>query len=199
MNDIDPNAPGQAAVENPYLAPGAPLSGATSDVYQPRLLQWKGRIGRLRYLAYLSVVCLLTAVGMMILGAVLGAVGMNMSGGRFDNLMMAYIAVVYAPMVVFSFVLARRRFNDAGRSGWFSVLLFVPFVNLLVSLYLVFAQGSEGANAYGLPPAPNTLWIKIAGSVLPLLFVIGIVASVAIPAYVAVKNAGGGGSNSSSF
>jgi uncharacterized membrane protein YhaH (DUF805 family) len=194
MNDDEPNASGHRAVENPYLASDAALSGATSAMYQPRLLQWKGRIGRLRYLAYLSVVCLLTALGMMILGAVLGAMGMNLSAAHSDNLMFVFMALMYVPLLVFSFVLARRRFNDAGHSGWFSVLLLVPFVNLFVSLYLVFAQGSEGANDYGLPPAPNTLWIKIVGAVLPLLFVIGMVASIAIPAYVAVKNAGGGSS-----
>lgn len=45
-----------------------------------------------------------------------------------------------------------RRNHDLGRSGWFSVLWFVPYIGIMYWIYLVCAKGTQGPNAYG-PPA----------------------------------------------
>jgi hypothetical protein len=62
---------------NPYLAPGAALSGLESgkDTYEPKLWAWRGRIGRLRYMAYLFIVSILNMVPVTILMGLLGAAG----------------------------------------------------------------------------------------------------------------------------
>jgi uncharacterized membrane protein YhaH (DUF805 family) len=168
---------------NPYSAPGAALSGvaAGQDNYQPRLWAWRGRIGRLRYLAYLFIISLINMLPVTILMGVLGATGVLANN---PEAIVGISTLLYLPLLVFSFVLAKRRFNDANRSGWFSLLLWVPLVNFVVSLYLIFARGDEGSNDFGPPPAPNSTAIKVLGLVLPVLVIVfGILAAIAIPAY----------------
>lgn len=169
-------------MNNPYLAPGAPLSGQPSGdgTYQPRIWAWKGRIGRLRYLAYLFAISVINMVPVTVLMAILGA-----SGALKDSMdAIAGISVLlYLPLLVFSFVLAKRRFNDTNRSGWLALLLWIPLVNFFVSLYLVFAAGTDGGNDYGPAPAPNGTAVKIFGCVFPAIFIVGVLAAVALPAY----------------
>ena len=167
---------------NPYSAPGAALSGTASgqDTYEPRLWAWRGRIGRLRYLAYLFIVSLVNMLPVTILMGVLGATGALTSS---PEAVVAISTLLYLPLLVFSFVLAKRRFNDVNRSGWFSLLLWVPLVNFIVSLYLIFARGDEGENDYGPAPSPNTTAVKVIGLALPVVALIGVLAAIAIPAY----------------
>lgn len=44
-----------------------------------------------------------------------------------------------------------RRHHDLGRSGWFSVLWFVPYIGVGYWIYLLCAKGTPGPNAYGPP------------------------------------------------
>lgn len=168
---------------NPYSAPGAALSGQASgkDTYEPRLWAWSGRIGRLRYLAYLFIISLINMVPVTILMGILGAAGVLANN---PEAIFGISTLLYLPLLVFSFVLAKRRFNDVNRSGWFSLLLWVPLLNFIVSLYLIFARGDDGGNDFGPPPAPNSTAIKVLGLVLPVLVVVfGILAAISIPAY----------------
>ncbi|MYN10916.1 DUF805 domain-containing protein [Pseudoduganella aquatica] len=171
---------------NPYSAPSADLSGLApgkDQTYEPKLFAWRGRIGRLRYMAYLFAASLANMIPVTILMGVLGAAGILSSN---QDAIVAISTLLYLPLLVLSFVLAKRRFNDVNRSGWFSLLLWVPLVNFIVSLYLVFARGDEGDNDFGPAPSPNTLLIKIVGLVFPVLFMVGIIglmAAVTIPAY----------------
>lgn len=170
---------------NPYSAPSADLSSPASgsDTYEPRLWAWRGRIGRLRYMAYLLAASLANMLPVTILMGVLGAAGILADN---QDAIVAISTLLYLPLLVLSFVLAKRRFNDVNRSGWFSLLLWVPLVNFIVSLYLIFARGDEGDNDYGAAPSPNSLLVKIVGLVCPVLFlvaVVGVLAAVSIPAY----------------
>ena len=171
-------------MNNPYSAPGATLSGSSSgdETYEPKVWAWKGRIGRLRYMAYLFGISIVNMVPVMVLMGILGATGM-MNGNV--EAVTGLSVLLYLPLLVFSFVLAKRRFNDTNRSGWLSLLLWIPLLNFFVSLYLVFAAGTEGANDYGPAPSPNSTIVKVVGFIFPFIFVIGVLAAVAIPAYQA--------------
>ncbi len=52
-------------------------------------------------------------------------------------------------MMVFLWI---QRIHDLGKSGWFALLLLVPVVNIVFLLYLLFAEGEHGPNAYGPDP-----------------------------------------------
>ena len=45
-----------------------------------------------------------------------------------------------------------KRCHDRDRSGWFLLVLLVPFVNLWVLIELYFLPGTVGPNAYGPDP-----------------------------------------------
>jgi uncharacterized membrane protein YhaH (DUF805 family) len=49
------------------------------------------------------------------------------------------------------FPLAIRRLHDLNSSGWFVLISFMPFGQLLI-LWLMFKKGTDGVNDYGEPP-----------------------------------------------
>ena len=58
-------------------------------------------------------------------------------------------------MVVLSvgtFMLIIRRWHDLGKSGWLSLLMLIPLLNLLVLIFLWVKKGTDGPNAYGDDP-----------------------------------------------
>jgi uncharacterized membrane protein YhaH (DUF805 family) len=165
---------------NPYQAPRAPVGDvdSTEEYQEIRLWSASGRLGRLRYLAYGTGASLLCGLLAGALTAVLGA-GV---GGLFTM-------VAYVVLVVFSVLVAIQRSHDMNWSGWTVFLTLIPFVALI----WIFKPGTDGENDYGAPPPPNTIGVKILGFLLPILFIIGIVAAIAIPAYVAYTKRMGGG------
>ena len=73
-----------------------------------------------------------------------------------DSLVMNLLALVlFAAIIalcVLSVMLVIRRWHDLGKSGWFTLLLFVPLANLFVGIYLWVKKGDEGPNQYGEDP-----------------------------------------------
>lgn len=163
------------------MAPVAVLSDPvdSSDEYQPRFLAINGRIGRLRYLLYSFVS---TWVLMMVIG-ILAAILLPMLGRGGGNAGLVMMGVIYIPVLALTFIMAKRRLNDLDRSGWYGLLFLVPILNLLLGLYLMFGRGSEGSNRYGPKPAKNPGAILFVVLAVIAVFVIGILAAIAIPQY----------------
>ncbi|NQD38461.1 DUF805 domain-containing protein [Permianibacter sp. IMCC34836] len=162
---------------NPYSAPAADLNSlAGEETYEPQVFAVNGRIGRMRYLAYSLVMSLLAYV----VFAVLFGIGMAIGGMGVGFIM---LLLGYIPMLAVTFILARRRLNDLDKSGWLSLLLIVPLVNLGLILYMIFAAGTAGTNQFGPQPSPNSTLVKVGALVTPVLFVVGIIAAIALPAY----------------
>jgi uncharacterized membrane protein YhaH (DUF805 family) len=151
---------------------------------EPVVFAVEGRIGRLRYLAY--------SCGAGVLLALLGALVGALQGGPS---LMFWVYTILS--IVVTIGLARRRLQDLDRSGWFGVLLIIPFVNIAAALWLLFARGDEGPNGYGLPPAPNSRGVLVMAWILPAIFAVGIVAAVALPAYQSFVNGARAGAGQS--
>ena len=100
-------------------------------------LSAKGRVNRTTYaVAYFSV---------LVLSAVLYKIFLQ--SPFLTN-------VVIMPLLgILLFLLSIKRFHDADRSGWYSLLFFIPVVNFLAFLYLLFKPGTEGSNRFGPPPS----------------------------------------------
>lgn len=176
---------------NPYTAPQAsmhePIAGV--ETYQPSMFAWRGRIGRLRYLAYALGWGLLTTVPLLVLQTLVATAGTTAFW-----LLQGLIMIVG---IVVSAVLGRRRLNDMGYKGWQVIGVFIPFVNIIVALWLIFAAGDAQPNQYGPVPAPNTTGIKIAALALPVLAIVGIIAAVSLGAYSGLQQQRGGASSQS--
>ncbi|HEY0858265.1 MAG TPA: DUF805 domain-containing protein [Albitalea sp.] len=159
---------------NPYLPPRAHVADvddAPHGVQEIRIWSARGRIGRLRFLAYGFAGYLLIALA----GGVLGAVG-----GLVDPVIASVgIALAAIAYVTFGCLIAIQRAHDMGWSGWAILLLLIP----LVALVWIFNGGTPGANRFGAPPPPNTWGVRVLALMLPAVFMIGIIAAVATPAY----------------
>lgn len=44
-----------------------------------------------------------------------------------------------------------NRFHDLGMSGWYTFVVFVPFLGFIFGILLLFVSGNENANKYGEP------------------------------------------------
>ncbi|WP_374511730.1 DUF805 domain-containing protein [Niveibacterium sp.] len=164
-----------SAVANPYAPPQAAVidaPAADDAVGVVRPFSPRGRIGRVRYLAYGIGATLLVAMIGALAGFLSAAMGMPMLGGIL-------IVLGYAGFLIFHAILAIQRSHDFDQSGWLALLAFVPLANLAFLLI----PGSRGSNRFGPKPPPNGKAGTFAVVALLAVFVIGIVAAIAIPAY----------------
>lgn len=165
---------------NPYATPSANVSDDSYDSYTPSVLSLRGRIGRLRYLAYSTGISLIVGGIFALIGG--AGVAAGMAEGQMPSGPLALVFVlVYIALLVYMIGLGVRRLNDTNHSGWWLLLVFVPIVNFLLTLYLIFASGNEGSNDYGPAPTANPIGVVILGLALPVLGLLGILAAIAIP------------------
>lgn len=165
---------------NPYTAPDAPINVQQEEYYQPKVLSFKGRIGRLRYLAYGVGTNILLMFAMSILVGGLASIDAVSDTNVVASVL---LVLVYAAMVVFTIMFGKRRLNDLNKSGWWLFVLLVPLANMALTIYLIFFAGTAGVNDYGPVPVENTLGVKILGLLLPVIFVLGVLSAIAIPAF----------------
>ncbi|OGA78403.1 MAG: hypothetical protein A3G81_05095 [Betaproteobacteria bacterium RIFCSPLOWO2_12_FULL_65_14] len=152
------------STQNPYVAPRAAVDDAPEE-YQPvKVFSVSGRIGRARYIAYTLGISLL-----------LGIVGGALSAATGE----AAIYIAYAAIFVISIMLTIQRSHDFNATGWLAILGLVPLVNLI----FWFIPGTDGQNRFGAKTPPNGVLTLIAVWIIPVVFILGIVAAVSIPAY----------------
>ena len=165
---------------NPYDAPDASLDTGQEELYQPKIFSFQGRIGRMRYLAYGIGVNLLLMLVMLPLAGATAFLGGDPGSSMIGIL---GIGIFYVLTIVISVMFAKRRLNDLNRSGWWFLLFIVPLVNLLLAIYLIFFPGTNGSNNFGPAPEANSVGVLILGWLMPVFFILGIVAAIAVPAY----------------
>jgi type IV pilus assembly protein PilA len=161
---------------NPYAAPQTNVTRADSDepeeygeinVFSP-----SGRLGRVRYIGYTFGLSFLILLLMGIAVAIAAAVDPNVA--------FIVAAIGYVVLIVVQFLLTIQRAHDMNTTGWLSLIVFIP----LAALVFWFVPGTRGENAYGKQPPPNTTGTVVLACILPVfMFVVGILAAIAIPAY----------------
>lgn len=163
---------------NPYQVPRSNLDRhVQGDYSEVKAFSTKGRIGRLRYLAYSMGYGMLIYLIVAALGVGLAAMGMP------KEAVIGVLGIGYVLLIVFTIMLTIQRAHDFNTTGWITVLSLVP----LVGLIFLFIPGTDGENRFGkkTPPNPRGMiwWILI-----PIIAITGIMAAVAIPAYQAYVN-----------
>lgn len=129
-----------------------------------RVFSVSGRIGRARYITYSFGLFILIGIVGGLLGMVIGDAASLITG-------VAALAI--------GFMLTIQRCHDFNTTGWLSLLILVPLANLV----FWFIPGTDGPNRYGRPTPPNSVLTLILVWILPIFFIVGILAAVAIPAY----------------
>jgi uncharacterized membrane protein YhaH (DUF805 family) len=160
MSAVNPFTPPRAAVDDVQSAP--------TEFSEPRVWSTRGRVGRLRYLSY-------TMVGSLVFMGVAGVLA-ALVGPMVGAVIMG---LAYIPLIVLAVFTLIQRSHDMGWSGWASLLAFIP----LVGLIWVFKAGTPGENRFGAPPKPNTTGVKVGASLILVVFLLGILAAIALPAY----------------
>lgn len=140
---------------------------------EPRIFSLHGRLGRVRYLVYSTVLGLLGLLLSYIL-----LVNFRDSG---EAGVWLWLFVFDMPIVLTSLILAKRRLNDLNIASWWSLLLLIPVLNVILGLYLIAAPGTQTPNHYGSQPPPNKALPILAACIFPLLGIIGII--VVAPMY----------------
>jgi uncharacterized membrane protein YhaH (DUF805 family) len=169
----------RAMSENPYAIPQSNLTlGSKEEDYgEIRFFSSKGRIGRLRYISYVSTLILLGVIAGFVL---LGFFGVGFKSynvlSRNNDFIVLLLPLFF---VMFSFfALSIQRLHDVNRSGWFAILLLVPLLNVMLGLALMGIPGTTERNNFGAPPPPNTLLVKVSSTLFILFWVLGQVSNL---------------------
>lgn len=177
---------------NPYQPPTADIHPPTEDGYDlTPPYSPAGRFGRLSYIAWLLIVSVAGQLLTLIFGG--GAPielpidpGGALAPGAMPEInpaAMAVSAVVGLIALVIGIIFAIRRCHDIEISGWWNLLIAIPFVNLLYMLFLMLKPGTDGPNRFG-PARATPGWEKVVGIVGIALFavaLVGILTVIAIP------------------
>jgi uncharacterized membrane protein YhaH (DUF805 family) len=83
--------------------------------------------------------------------------GLAMGGGGLSyamnsSLPMVLPGIFLLAMFIPSLAVAVRRLHDTGKSGWFMLVGFVPFIGGLILLYFMVIDSAPGNNEYGPNP-----------------------------------------------
>ncbi|MDS4032252.1 MAG: DUF805 domain-containing protein [Candidatus Contendobacter sp.] len=166
---------------SPYQPPRGAITPTTPTQYgEIHPFSHRGRLGRVRYIGYsvgLGLLINLLAAGWGALAALSG------DQGKMGPFAVGGLILLAALAVALSVLLTIQRLHDFDASGWWSAFALVPLANLVLYLTLLIMPGTQGANRFGDPPPPNTTGVILLALVVPLVFVIGILAAIAIPAY----------------
>jgi len=157
----------QNVMQNPYGAPRAKVGDAAEEFQPVKLFAVSGRIGRARFVVYSMLVQFALILPAMALVALSPRAGL------------VVLAIAYIATFVISIMLTIQRSHDFNMTGWFSLLVFVPLANLV----FWFLPGTDGPNRFGAKTQPNSTRVLVSLWIVPVVFVLGIVAAVALPAY----------------
>lgn len=84
-----------------------------------------------------------------ILASIVAAFGDALIGFGVIGLLLALVSIIP------SIAISTRRLHDTGRSGWWQLLILIPFIGPIVLLVFLCLPSEEGPNKYG--PNPHHL------------------------------------------
>jgi uncharacterized membrane protein YhaH (DUF805 family) len=134
----------------------------------------KGRFNRLSYLGWyglLTIVYLATFICIIVFAGQFSINSVNVN----DPIMPAFSGIAVLALVIswflafyFQIVFLIRRLHDLNKTGWLSLLLLVPFIQLVFTLYVLLAAGTPHRNDYG-DVRPSRTWEKLLALIMILL------------------------------
>jgi len=121
---------------------------------EPEQERWYSIHGRIRRSTWVLRVFgggALMGVSVAGLAAVSASLGHGRHGDGASLIMVPVLGMVLA-FVVFRFIQDIKRLHDIGQSGFLVICAFIPLINLIYLLFLIFADGQPYTNQYGRDP-----------------------------------------------
>ena len=116
-----------------------------------RVVSFSGRANRSEFW--------LTLIGLGVISFIVGYIFEAVADAQDLTVMQRFLTgiVLSLPIVVCGYAMLARRWHDRGKSGWFSLISFVPYLGgLWILIELGFFPGKNETNKYG--PKPTGLW-----------------------------------------
>ncbi len=104
-------------------------------------LRYDGRLNRKRYI--------LRSLALFLVVFVVAFIVTLIGGMRYGSLLASGVSMIG---LVPSVMLTIRRLHDLDRPAWWVIGAFIPVLNLVLSVYILFFQGTPGPNQYGPDP-----------------------------------------------
>lgn len=148
---------GSTPIQIPHVAPAFSLEYLGS--------LFKGRVGRFYYFEG-SIILMFIGVAIVLLFSKTGLIAGAFTPSNSPDVIEALIYMfIVSPIYFFQVSLSVRRLHDLDRSGWFYLISFIPYVNFIYGIYLLFFKGTPGVNRFG-APEPYTQTTSAAWRVL---------------------------------
>lgn len=103
---------------------------------------WSAK-GRLRRKDYLIRAILL---------AIPYGIVLAISDNSYDEGLVIFSAILGLACWIILAIQAIKRLHDINMSGWWYLVFLIPYINLIFGLYVLFADGTKGANKFGPDP-----------------------------------------------
>lgn len=179
----EPPAPSTALVmaASPYAPPQADLYTHGEHEYGTlKVFSLKGRIGRLRFVAWSLVA---SAAFFAAFFALLTTVGIASLMTSHPSILtgLGLSALLGLAMLFINLSIGVQRLHDLGWSGWLWLLSIVPLIGGLFTFVLMVLPGSRTANRYGAPPPPNGIAVKLLAGIWLFIVIAVILASLVRP------------------
>jgi uncharacterized membrane protein YhaH (DUF805 family) len=118
-----------------------------------RYADFSGRSRRKEYWMF-ALFNVIVMAGIGIVGAVLGGFSLSDSGEMSvgSGLMLGLISIYGLAIIVPALAVQVRRFHDQGKSGWFVLLGFIPYIGGFIVLVFMCLDGNKGENRFGPDP-----------------------------------------------
>jgi len=111
-------------------------------------MSFEGRIGRKQY-------WLMYFLPALLVGIIIEVFSPDLE--QSDNIVTGILmGLLYIPILCSMFCGYVKRQHDLGRSGWWTLLAFIPLIGFFYNLiYLGCFRGNDGVNDYGEPAVPS--------------------------------------------
>ncbi|TBU76427.1 DUF805 domain-containing protein [Phytopseudomonas daroniae] len=153
------------AQPTPYTPPRANIDAHAGQVGELKVTSFRGRIGRMRYLAWSLVLMFAFAVVIAALSAV------TLLSETLGGILIIGASI---GMLVISVQIGVQRLHDMGWTGWLWLLNLVPIVNSVFWIIMLVVPGTVGSNRFGPEPPPNSLAVNLLAGLFLVLMIGGL-------------------------
>ncbi|MDM1486289.1 MULTISPECIES: DUF805 domain-containing protein [Acinetobacter] len=143
-----------------------------SQYIEDSALSAAGRFGRMSFLAWNCLLSFALTLLILVIAIIAPNLLVDLSSGSM-GIGMILLVIIYIVAFYFSFIFTIRRLHDRNHTGWLSLLILVPVVNIILGLYLIFAPGDDRQNSYG-APRPTAGWEKVLAWIFIVLIILAI-------------------------